>query len=146
MLLAQMPAVFRCPSARFAERALPESYCTDYFAIACAEAADEPSIGTAWPDKTPTRFRDFQDGTSNVILLAESNSETVLWMEPRDLRLAELPMAINHAERGGISSYHPGGCHIALADGSIRYLSQTVRPGTLRKLLLRNDGEAVGKY
>lgn len=42
----------------------------------------------------------------------------------------------------GFSSYHPGGCHFAMADGSVQYISEEISPATLARLTTRAGGEA----
>ena len=49
-------------------------------------------------------------------------------------------------KNGTFSSYHPGGCHFALADGSARFLSQDIDQLTLQSLAGRNDGAIVEGY
>lgn len=43
-------------------------------------------------------------------------------------------------------SYHLGGVNLGLADGSIRFVSDNVNPGTFQALGSRNGGETVGEY
>lgn len=47
---------------------------------------------------------------------------------------------------GGFGSYHPGGVNIALADGSSRFLPQTVDKTVLRQLGNRADGEIMKPF
>ena len=142
-LVAQMPPVFRCPSVPKAD---VESR-TNYVAISSGGRADgKLRLQTAWSDDAPRSFRDLIDGSSNIILVVESSSDPVVWTEPRDLRYETLPIAINHETGVGLSSHHPGGCQVALADGSVRFVAETIPAETLRKLLLCNDGEPVGDY
>ena len=42
------------------------------------------------------------------------------------------------------SSYHPGGCHFALVDGSVHFISATVDADVLTGLTTRGGGEPVG--
>ena len=44
---------------------------------------------------------------------------------------------------GGMGSYHPGGLNVGFADGSTRFLSQSIDPQLLRKLGNRADGEIM---
>jgi prepilin-type N-terminal cleavage/methylation domain-containing protein len=44
-------------------------------------------------------------------------------------------------EVGGFGSYHPTGSQFAVADGSVRFLSQTIDLTLYRRLLHREDGE-----
>jgi prepilin-type N-terminal cleavage/methylation domain-containing protein/prepilin-type processing-associated H-X9-DG protein len=43
-------------------------------------------------------------------------------------------------------SYHPGGVNVILADGSARFVSETVELDTWRSLTTRDGGEVVGDY
>jgi prepilin-type N-terminal cleavage/methylation domain-containing protein/prepilin-type processing-associated H-X9-DG protein len=41
-------------------------------------------------------------------------------------------------------SYHPGGVNLALADGSVHFIADTILPATWKALGTRSGGEAVG--
>ncbi len=146
LLLEAMPEVFRCASAQFKERNSPDTYHTHFLAITSPGFSAEQPATTAWPRGSASSFRDILDGSSNTLMVVESITAKVSWMEPRDLRLEDIPIAINHPERVGMSSHHPGGCQVALVDGSVRFLGATISPGALRRLILSNDGERVGDY
>ena len=45
---------------------------------------------------------------------------------------------------GGFGSNHPGGCHFALCDGSVQYVSETISSDNLMGLASRNVGEIAG--
>ncbi|HVL15983.1 MAG TPA: DUF1559 domain-containing protein, partial [Gemmata sp.] len=47
------------------------------------------------------------------------------------------------ARLGAMGSYHPGGVNVAVADGSVRFLSETTPMLTLRTLATRNGGEVL---
>ena len=91
------------------------------------------------------RLADITDGTSNTILIVEVEGQQVPWMEPTDLSLDQMQMAINSGptEPG---SRHPGGFQAALADGSVRFIPETIDSNTLRNLITRNDGQAIGDF
>jgi len=44
------------------------------------------------------------------------------------------------------SSNHPGGCNMSLADGSTRFVGDTIDLEAWRALASRNGGEVVGHY
>lgn len=44
---------------------------------------------------------------------------------------------------GNFGSYHPGVCQFVFGDGGVRALSNQISTSTLRKLCVRNDGEAI---
>jgi prepilin-type processing-associated H-X9-DG protein len=46
----------------------------------------------------------------------------------------------------GFSSFHDGGCHMMLADGSVRFVSQNVDLLTYRRLGSVADGQVLGEF
>ena len=44
------------------------------------------------------------------------------------------------------SSYHTGGAQIALADGSVRFISENIDNETWVRVGVRNDGKVVGEF
>jgi hypothetical protein len=53
---------------------------------------------------------------------------------------------INCVNYDNYYSFHVGGAHIALADGSVRFISQNISADTVARLLLFNDGYVVGEF
>lgn len=98
---------------------------------------------TAWPGETATKLGDLKDGPSNTILLVEVESSGIHWMEPRDLDLSSLNLAVNSPSGTSISSGHPIGAHVAYADGRVKFISNNTPSKTLRALLTRSGGETV---
>jgi len=43
-------------------------------------------------------------------------------------------------------SFHTGGCHFAIADGAVRFVSENVDITTYRRLAIRNDGNELGDF
>jgi uncharacterized Fe-S cluster protein YjdI len=110
---------------------------TDYMVIVGA--------GAIFDGNQQCLMADITDGTSNTILVVEVKGQQVPWMEPTDLSLDQMQMAINSGptEPG---SYHPGGFQAALADGSVRFITATIDPTMLRNLITRGDGQVVGGF
>ena len=46
----------------------------------------------------------------------------------------------------GFGSAHPGGMNMAMCDGSVRYVSATIRPETLRALFTKAAGEPTSDF
>jgi prepilin-type processing-associated H-X9-DG protein len=84
----------------------------------------------------PVRLRDITDGTSNTIMLMEVQSTGSSWAAPGDVDIAQLA--------GGLPpGNHPGGGQVVLADGSVRFLSQTIDPNILKAMSTRAGNEVV---
>lgn len=47
------------------------------------------------------------------------------------------------AHVAGFSSYHPGDCRFAMADGSVHFFSQNIAASVLAALTTRAGGEAI---
>ncbi len=88
------------------------------------------------------RLGDITDGTANTIIVVEVAGTGIKWAEPRDLSIDELSLRLNDGSGKCIGSRHPRGANVAMADGSVRFISDTLDPQTLRRLILRSDGQA----
>ena len=128
-LSKRIPHEYRCP----AEERNPGA--TNYLAVV--------GPATAWPGSKGVRFPDIKDGTSDTILLVEAGEATINWMEPRDMSFDRAIVGVNLDRRHGIGSRHRGGANVALADGSGRFLPDSVSPAALRSLLTLADGETI---
>ncbi len=97
--------------------------------------------GLALVPEVKSSFRDFTDGTSNTILVVETDaSEAVPWTAPDDVEIdLNDPLAkMGHS--------HPGGFQVLFGDGSVRFISHAIDVGLFRALLTRSGGEAVGGF
>ena len=128
-----MPSVFRCPSD-------PPSAPSD------TSYAMIVGPGTLFDGTGLSRIADIRDGTSNTIMLVEAGGSGINWLEPVDLDLQRLALGINSPAGPGIRSYHPGGVNVAMCDGSVRFISETINPQLLRALITKSDGQAVGGF
>jgi hypothetical protein len=121
-LLARMPAVFS-PSRR--REHPPGSTVFQVFA----------GPGTVF-DGGVVRLRDVTDGTARTLLIAEA-SEAAPWTRPVDLPFAaDKPLP----PLGGL---FPEGFHVALADGTVRFLPRGFPEERLRAVITRGGGEVV---
>lgn len=99
--------------------------------------------GTAWPGEKTTKLSAIKDGSENTLLVVEVHNSGIHWMEPRDLHIGQMSLAINPPRGQGMSSQHPNGAQAAFADGHVGWLEDSTPPETLRALLTINGGETV---
>ena len=139
---------FRCPD----DSATPRTM-TSFVAVV--------GPGTAWPGSTTAKLSDFTDGPSQTIMVVETANSGIHWMEPKDLELAKMPMAINPESGKGISGEHErgasvefvdgrlqflrriGGANVLFADGAARILAADLSTTLLRALLTIGGGERL---
>lgn len=114
------------------------------------------------------KVRDIIDGTSNTLAFCEVVSTgtgtfgTPAWIAygdgigtvnginaPWQSNGGQLPMTHNMHNGNAFSgpaSYHEGGCHFTLADGSVRFLSENMSQTVLTALTTRAGREVVGEF
>lgn len=88
---------------------------------------------------TPSLQR-VQDGTANYWRLFNS---TTIRYAPNSVGTATPGVGANDGQNNGIYSAHPGGAQAAIADGTVRFLSETVDMYTLRLFATRDDGQPM---
>lgn len=104
-----------------------------------------------------TKISDISDGTSSTLMLGEAIPNTLkahsgaFWAS---WAICDTGNGINHPLRiptttpwdpdnNGFASYHPGGCHFALVDGSVQFLLESIDLVVLHDLTTRSGGETV---
>lgn len=121
LLAAQIPAVYRCPSAMLAADE------THYVVV------DGP--GYIFEGDGACEIEDIVDGTSNTILIVEAPDNSVNWMQPVDAHwtgsVHDLGMA------------HPGIIQTAFADGSVMAMNVNIDTTVFDALLTIDGGEDV---
>lgn len=130
-LVRQMPPLFACPSRHPGV----STGLTSFVAVTGPR--------TAFPDGRTVELDDITDGSSSTIMVAEVENVDIAWTEPRDLDVRAMSFRVNDPKRAGISSPHPGGAHVAFADGGKRFLRDRVTPAALRALCTIDGGESV---
>jgi hypothetical protein len=123
--------VFRCPSST----AGPGSQETNYMLLT--------GPGTVFDGAKATNFAQIQDGTSNTIMIVEVEGTGVKWAEPVDLDATQLGAPLSSGGPGRTGSRHPGGIWVALCDGSVQFLPNTISQNTFQAMITKSGGEAV---
>jgi hypothetical protein len=132
-LVEKMPQVFASPAlpAELAKKGM-----TSYVGPVGEKTIFEGSEGTS--------LAKIVDGTSNTLAILEADSEhAVIWTKPDDLVIDwKNPL------KGLTGVWKSGNSSVLLAafcDGSVRGISDKIDPAIMKKLLQKDDGEAVGE-
>ena len=130
-LIARMPAPYRCPSEN-----------DDLSSQGKTRYVTPRGKSTIFPGAETVKLRDVTDGTSNTIMVVEAgDANAVVWTKPDDWETDPEP------KTAAVFSSHKGadanGSNFGFADGSVRFLGETIKPATLRALLTRNGGEVI---
>ena len=107
------------------------------------------------------RYSEIYDGSSNTILIGEMlpSALSLGWASGTSASLRNTSSLVGQAfweaNRmnppdpllvGGFGSLHPGGAQFTLADGSVRFLSQSIEPELFEFLGDRADGAMMGEF
>ena len=93
--------------------------------------------GTAFEGTTGLKLPSFTDGTSNTVLIVEA-VDSVEWTKPEEFAYdGEKPLP----KLGGTP--FENGFNAAMADGSVRFMSTTIKEALMRALITRNGGEVI---
>ena len=140
------------------------------FPVAGSAAGDE-AVG-ALQKEVDTPIVGITDGTSNTILIAEDAGRPNLfrkgqdmgtntadghgWADPdcgfsvdgvqADLVTTGGTCIMNCTNDSEFYSFHTSGINVTLADGSVRFIRDSIAPGTLAALITANGGEIPGDF
>jgi prepilin-type processing-associated H-X9-DG protein len=126
-LISRIPHVYVCPEV---SSKLAASGKTSYLV--------PRGNDTICPDGKSVKIAEITDGTSNTIMAVDVNDDSaVIWTKPDDWDVDPEP------KTRALFGHHRDGTSVLFADGSVRFLKETLDPLTLRKLSTRNGGEVV---
>ena len=124
-------SVMSCPSDGSVNDVAPQM--TPYLAIVGPE--------TAFPDGDSVSLDDITDDPTKTLLIVEVADSGILWMEPRDLDVAQMAPTVNATTGHGIRSEHSGGAVVVFVDGHIEFLSEPTTAEELAAMLTIAGGE-----
>jgi prepilin-type processing-associated H-X9-DG protein len=92
-----------------------------------------------------TSLADITDGTANTMMVAESAQVGTSWLQGgsatvRGLDRADQPYLGAGRQFGGL---HQGGAYVAMADGSVRWISDSISPRVFEALSTMAGGERL---
>jgi hypothetical protein len=130
-LIARMPPPYRCPGEG-----------DDLAREGKTRYLTPRGKATIFPGAEIIKLQDVTDGTSNTIMVVEAgDANAVIWTKPDDWQVDPEP------KTAGVFGSHTGirgtGTDVGFADGSVRFLYETISPRVFRALLTRNGGEVI---
>ncbi len=93
-----------------------------------------------------TRLEDITDGTSNTVMISEASKDYGAWGAGGTATIRSLTQKPYINGPDGIGGPFPGGCHVLFGDGSVRFISQAIDPGTFEALITIRGGEVIGNF
>jgi hypothetical protein len=86
-------------------------------------------------------FKEFTDGTANTLLVGEVNANFRPWGDPANVR--DPARGVNRSAYGFGGPLGSAGALFAMADGSVRFVSERVSPAVLKALATPDGSETV---
>lgn len=129
----------------------------------CVGVPNSPCMGEgAFFQNSRVQFRDFTDGLSNSIIVGEHKTRrdsgfnwTSTWagvVANGDDAIVRILGTCDHTPNSpanhidDFSSYHVGGAHFVLGDGSVRFINTNIDLGVYQHLATRAAGDIVGEF
>lgn len=93
-----------------------------------------------------TRIHDITDGTSNSMMVAESQGYTGPWAQGGSATIRSLTQQPYINGPDGIGGPFRGGCHVLMADGAVRFVSENIDGATMEALSTIQGNEVIGEF
>ncbi|MEW4568867.1 DUF1559 domain-containing protein [Tautonia sp. JC769] len=142
---ATVLSVYLCPSSSRPEPRVEGRGGCDYGGIYGERitSPNNPPKGTMLYD-SPVSIPMIRDGTSGTLLVSEDSAfSDGQWLHARNVMDQAFPINKAPAFENDIRSEHPGGANALFADGSARFLKETIAPRPLAAICTRAGGEVV---
>ena len=131
-------------------------------AFACSDNTSGPTTGIFWVNSN-TRLLTIRDGTSNTVMIGErdggdgngSPRRAAIWagavrarwlngtLGATDGTRTSMYLNSNGEPWNSLGSFHTGGANFALADGSIRFVRDSIDPTTYSAIGTKSGGETI---
>ncbi len=129
-----MPAEYACP----ADSDASSQYETSYMVI----VGDE----TMFPGITSVMRAQITDDRACTIMLAQTPTSGVCWLEPKDLEAKQMRFQINGRQGVEIGSRHAGGAHVVMADGESQFITDDAPPDAVEAMTTIAGNETIPWY
>lgn len=123
LLESRMPSCYRCPACRQDQG----RWFTNYFVV----VGDR----TLFPELRTIALSELEKPQSMVVLVVESTSQEVHWMEPKDLSFSSMSFTVNDPSKPSVSAKHRAGPSVCTVDGTKRH-ADNLSEAALREMLL----------
>ncbi|MEZ6032840.1 MAG: DUF1559 domain-containing protein [Planctomycetaceae bacterium] len=96
-------------------------------------------------DRT-TKISDIKDGTSNTMMISEASDRLGPWVSGGHATMRALTTKPYINGPDGIGGPLKGQVAVAMADGSVRFISEDIDPVTFERLSTMADGQLIGEF
>ena len=96
-------------------------------------------------DRT-TRISDVKDGMSSTMMISEASGRFGPWVSGGHATMRSLTTKPYINGPDGIGGPYRGGVNVAMADGSVRFISEDIDPVTFERLSTMADGQLIGEF
>ncbi len=145
---ASVISTFICPSTPRSDNLKKGRGVTDYGGIYGERilTTNNPPSGVMIYDRA-LRFRDILDGTSTTVAVSEdADFPDGQWISGKNLFDQAFPINKAPSFENDMRSFHPQGVNAAFADGSVRFLNESMDLTVLAAICTRAGHEVVSEF